>query len=163
MSKDEIHRIETPRGMVVSYKSVNKSGGVSFTSKLEWNDDFGREMSNGFNKTQKYIDSEVLRRCSPKLPFLGGMLEKSGILGTVVGSGEVIYNAPYARFLYYGKVMVGEKSGSAWARQDEKKVVTNADLMFKGSPTRGAFWFERMKSESKLDILKGAQREAGIK
>lgn len=114
-------------------------------------------------KAQKYVDSSVLRLCSPKLPFLNGILEKSGVKHTVIGSGLVQYDTPYARFLYYGKLMVGAKTGSARARQDEIKVLTDVDLKYNGAPTRGAFWFERMKKESKDDILNGVKRLVGAK
>lgn len=114
-------------------------------------------------RVQRYVDSEVLRLSSPKLPFLNGILEKSGRLSTDIGSGLVEYRTPYARFLYYGKLMVGSESRSSWAKQDEIKVLTSIDLKYNGGPTRGAFWFERMKAESKVSILMGAKRMAGAK
>lgn len=52
-------------------------------------------------KVQKIVDSEVLRRCDPYVPFRTGALKKSGILGTKIGSGEVVYNAVYAHENYY--------------------------------------------------------------
>ena len=79
-----------------------------------------------------------------------GMLKKLGILGTVPGSGEVVWNGPYARYLYYGKVMVGRAP----------KKLTDTDLTFHGAPKRGAFWFERMKVDKKDQILKGAAKVA---
>lgn len=114
---------------------------------------------------QRYIDNEVLRRNEPYVPMSlgqgGGALKKSGTLATVIGSGEIVYDAPYARYTYYGKLMVSEKTGSAWAKQDEKKVVTDKDLTYHGGGLRGAFHFERMKADHKDDILRGAARIAG--
>lgn len=133
-------RIETPRGTV--YKT--KSGNI----RLKWNHDFTSDWEGAFTAAQKYIDNEVLRLSDPYLPFQSGMLKKSGILGTVLGSGEVIYNAPYARYLYYGKVMVGRAP----------KQLTDTDLTFHGAPMRGAFWFERMKADKKDQILRGAAK-----
>lgn len=52
-------------------------------------------------RAQKWLDSEVLKDCSPYVPFRTGNLDSSGIRGTVIGSGEVIYNAPYAKKCYY--------------------------------------------------------------
>ena len=37
-------------------------------------------------KVQKFIDSEVLRRCDPYVPMDTGSLKRSGITGTVIGS-----------------------------------------------------------------------------
>lgn len=82
-------------------------------------------------KTQRFVDSEVLRRCDPLVPFKSGSLKKSGIHGTKIGSGQVRYIAPYARHQYYnGRVSV----------------------------TRGRKWFQRMKSEQGQAILEAAQR-----
>lgn len=82
-------------------------------------------------KAQNVIDSEVLRRCDPLVPFKTGSLKRSGITGTKIGSGQVRYTAPYAKRQYYkGRVSV----------------------------TRGRKWFQRMKSEQGQAILNAAQR-----
>ncbi len=95
-------------------------------------------------KVQKVIDSEVLRRSDPYVPFRTGFLKKSGILGTKIGSGEVVYNAIYANRNYYLNAGRG-KQGTA-----------------KGG-LRGRFWFERMKADHLDDILKTAKEAAGGK
>ncbi|MEG2575885.1 MAG: hypothetical protein RSA41_07615, partial [Christensenella sp.] len=87
---------------------------------------------------QMFIDSETLRYCDPLVPMRTGMLKKSGILGTIIGSGEVSYIAPYARRMYY-----------------------NPNYQFNDAPNRGAYWFERMKVTHKDAILRGAARLAG--
>ena len=90
------------------------------------------------NAAQKVIDSEVLRRSDKYVPFRTGFLKKSGILGTKIGSGEVIYNAPYADKNYYHNAGRG-KQGTATGG------------------LRGKFWFERMKADHLQDIIKAAQ------
>lgn len=55
-------------------------------------------------KVQKFIDSEVIRRCDPKVPFATGVLKHSAITASVIGQGMVVYATPYARYLYYGEV-----------------------------------------------------------
>lgn len=102
---------------------------------------------------QKYVDSETLRLSDPYTPMQDHMLINSGALGTDIGSGQVIWNSPYARYLYYGKLMVGRAP----------KTLTEKDLTFHGAPKRGAFWFERMKADHKPEILKGAAKIAGGK
>lgn len=119
-----------------------------------------RGLSDG-GRVQQYVDSEVLRLNAPYLAHHEGEYRNSGTRGTVIGSGEVIYNTPKARFLYYGKVMVGEKSRSAWAHKGESKVVTGKNLTYRGGGLRGAFHFERMKVDHREDILKGAAKIAG--
>lgn len=113
------NKIETPRGCIV----VTKDG----TAELKWNPGFGSQWGKSFDKAQKFIDHEVIRLCSPMVPFRSGMLDKSGILGTVPGEGEVVYNAPYARYHYYGRLMVGKAP----------KKLTNRNMQYHGAPRRG--------------------------
>lgn len=89
---------------------------------------------------QRFIDSEVLRLCDPYVPRDNGHLIDSGELNTVIGSGEVVYDTPYARRWYY------------------------EPAKFQGEPMRGNYWFERMKNEGgKEKILRGAAAIAGGK
>jgi hypothetical protein len=54
------------------------------------------------DKAQKWLDNEVLKDCQPYVPMRSGNLMNSGVTGTTIGKGEVVYNAPYARRMYYG-------------------------------------------------------------
>ncbi len=88
-------------------------------------DDFGR--------AQKALDSEVLRYADPYVPFRTGMLKDSGISGTVLGSGVVVYNSPYAKKQYYnGRIAGTSRSGV--------------------SRLRGRYWIERMKADHIEDL-----------
>lgn len=91
-----------------------------------------------YGEVQRFIDSECLRLCEPKIPKDTGALIQSGIANTNIGSGEVRWSTPYARRLYY-----------------------HPEYDFQQAPERGAYWFERMKQQYKKDILKGAARIAG--
>lgn len=102
-----------------------------------------RNLESG-GKVQKAIDSEVLRRSDPYVPFLSGALKKSGTLGTKIGSGLVVYNAVYADRQYYRNAGNG-KQGTA------------------SGGLRGKYWFERMKAEHLQDILKTARENSGGK
>ncbi len=115
---------------------------------------------NTGGEVQTYIDNEVLRLSDQYEPFQSGALKRSGITGTKAGSGNVVWNIPYARFLYYGKVMVGP-NGSPWAKHGEKKHTIDKDLTYNGAPKRGSYWFERMKAAHLNEILQGAARIAG--
>lgn len=137
-------KIETPRGAVVHTKN-------GLSARLVWNPDFQPRRQGGFDRAQAYVDSEVLRRSDPLTPMQTGMLRKSGILGTEIGSGEVTWIAPYARYQYYGRVMVGRAP----------KALTDRELTYTGAPGRGKLWFERMKAQHGSDILAGARRIAG--
>ena len=79
---------------------------------------------------------------------------KSGTQETSINGGkQVIINVPYARFQAEGKVMVGVKSRSAYARRGERKVVINKNLKYHSSKLRGAHPFERMKADKRDKIL----------
>ena len=102
-----------------------------------------RNLQKG-GKVQKYIDSEVLR-CSDKyVPLYTSALKKSGITSTVIGSGMVHYDTPYARKNYY------ENRGRG------------TDGTAKGG-LRGKLWFERMKRDHLPAILRGVKKIAGAK
>ena len=130
---------------------------------LEWNNTFSLEQNQKLKKAQEFIDSECIRLMKPYTPFRNGILEKSATLGTVIGSGEIHQIAPYARYQYYGMLMVSSITGSAYAKQGEKKVLTDVQLQHDKSkhPQAGPFWFERMKAEHKKDILDGAAKIMG--
>lgn len=146
-------RIQTPSNRRIT---VNGS-----TCDLIWEPDFTARWQERYDKTQRFVDSEVIRYCAPFTPFDSSFLQKSATLGTVIGSGEVVWNAPYGKYLYYGKVMVSPTTGSPWAQRGERKVLTERNLQFNGAPKRGAFWFERMKAVHKKDIIDGAREIAG--
>jgi hypothetical protein len=112
---------------------------------------------------QRFIDQEVIRLMDPYTPMLSGELVKSATLGTRIGTGEIQQIAPYARYQYYGMLMVSSITGSSYAIYGEDKVLTNTDLQYNTSkhPQAGPYWFERMKADKKEQILRGAQKVAG--
>lgn len=128
----------------------------SDTIVLKWSPTFAATHTEQFKKCQEYIDSEVLRHNSKYIPFQTGALDASGRIGTVIGSGEVVYQSPYARYLYYGKVMRDAQGRAFYGRAP--KHTTDEDLHYHEEPQRGKLWFERMKSAHKEQILKGCGR-----
>lgn len=120
---------------------------------------------------QRYIDSEVIRQCEPYVPYDNGALTRSASLATVVGSGQVVYNTPYAHYQYYGEVygpnipmqIGGEQTFRSPAGQ--KKAPTGKQMQYNQEvhPMAGSFWFDRMKADHKDDILNGAKKIAGVK
>lgn len=128
----------------------------SNTTTLKWNATFQAKKNLCFRAAQKYIDSEVLRYNAKYIPFQTGALNQSGTTGTVIGSGEVVYQSPYARYMYYGKVM-RDQNGRAFYGSAPKHV-TDQDIQYHGAPQRGKLWFERMKSAHKQSILKGVKK-----
>ncbi len=131
---------------------------------LAWKQVFGKDRTQRFKDAQSFVDSECIRLMVPYTPMLNSILMKSPALGTDIGSGHIYYLRPYARYQYYGKLMVSSITGSAYASMGEKKVLTNVELVHNkeaGHPLAGPFWFERMKADKGAQILKGAARYAG--
>lgn len=58
-------------------------------------------LKTGNQRAQKWLDNEVLKDTAPYVPRVTGELERSGIAGTKIGSGLLLYNKPYARKQYY--------------------------------------------------------------
>lgn len=75
-----------------------------------------QQLQKRLQPVQKYVDSEILRKCDPYIPFKTGMLRDSGILGTKVGSGRIRWLAPYARKQYYKGLSTG-KRGRYWVKR----------------------------------------------
>lgn len=69
---------------------------------------------------------------------------------TVVDGSKVIYPGPYARYLYYGKLMVDPNTGSAFAPKGGTKVLTDKNLVFSKAvhPQAQARWFEASKAQN---------------
>ena len=124
--------IKTPRGQVVT------TGDGSFA--VEWATGFVPGRQRDFASAQEFVDSEVLRRCEPYLPFRDGILRDSGVIATEIGSGEVRYATPYAARLYYHPEYNFDHTKNEQA---------------------GGKWFERMKTADGGDILRGAAQKLG--
>lgn len=92
---------------------------------------FGKEMTGNVQQWQKVLDSEVMRLMEPYMPLVTGSMIRSMQNTTVIGSGRVDVNTPYALRVLNGKSAVGRPTG----------------------PLRGPRYFERMKAD-KLPQLK---------
>lgn len=128
--------IENPRGKIISVKT--KNGTV--TSRIVWHTSCATRMNASASRAQRFLDNEILRRCEPYVPMDSGMLKRSGILGTIIGSGRITYIAPYARLQYYK----GRKPGLA----------TTGGL-------RGRYWFDRMWSDHERGIVASTAKLMG--
>ena len=125
---------------------------------LTWNRNFSREISANFSDIQKYVDSECIRLMAQYTPMQTGMLQRNAITSIRIGTGKITYNSPYARYQYYGKLMVSSVTGSAWARYGESKIITGKNLNYSKNqhPKAQKLWFETMKTNHKEQILRGA-------
>lgn len=140
---------------VIRQPSDFQTDGFNFT----WDRSFSRENNAKFSDIQEYIDSECIRLMAKYTPMQNGMLQHNAKTSIRIGSGKITYNSPYARYQYYGKLMVSGVTGSAWARYGESKVLTGTDLNYskKKNPLAQKLWFETMKTNHKEQILRGAK------
>lgn len=104
-------------------------------------------LENNFNRAQYELDSAVMTSMVPYMPRRSGQFINvtKAMSASMAGAGKVVAAAPpYGRFLYEGKVMIGEMSRSPWAKKGEKKVVTGRNLTYSGGGQ--AHWFDAAKS-----------------
>lgn len=102
-------------------------------------------------KVQQFLGKTVADNLKKYVSLKSGT--QKGSVNPINGGKQVIINVPYARFQAEGKVMVGVKSRSAYARRGERKVVINKNLKYHSSKLRGAHPFERMKADKRDKIL----------
>ncbi len=142
---------------------IKQPNGVMFDNfSFEWNKNFAKMRTENFTAAQKFVDETVLRGMKKYTPELSGVLIKSADNGTKIGSGLIQYLSPYARYQYYGKLMVSSKTGSAYASEGEKKVLTDIDLKYsKTNPLAGKMWFERYKKDNLPVIIRGVEQYTG--
>ena len=117
---------------------------------------------------QQVIDKSVIDWDLLYCPWETGTLAKSPYSVTDIGSGEVVYPGPYARYLYYGEVygpnipIFEDDSGEPvgfFSPPGQKKHPTGRPLEYSTdtNPLAGAFWFERMKADHLDDIIEEAK------
>ena len=116
---------------------------------------------------QKAVDAAVIRECFPYVPFDEGILSGSANTATEIGSGEVVYDTPYARYLYYGEVYgpnmpIVENGEIVGWRSPPEKIPMGRQLQYNTdkNPIAGSHWFERAMADHKDDVLKEAQNAA---
>lgn len=133
---------------------------MTFTVKTDITAELAEVMANKASKAEHTVAQQIRKDTSPYVPFLNGALDR----GTRVVGNTVIYPGPYAKFLYYGKVMIDPETGSAWAPEKGKKVLTDRNLVFtkEKHPQAQDHWFEASKAQNLnkwLDVAKKAVRD----
>lgn len=123
-------KLEMPKGTLSKIK--NRHG--TYSMKVEWAPGVEELLNKKLSNVQAVIDSEVLRLCDPYVPKETGILIRSGIMNTIGGSGEVVYETPYARKQYYIPM---EREGQ-----------------------RTSYWFEHMKANGGKEKILSVARKA---
>lgn len=121
---------------------------VSFDVKVDGLDEINHKIAAIANKQEVWLANEVLKDTDPFVPALTGSLsQRSHVEGNLV-----VYPGPYARYLYYGKVMVGPKYGP--------KHATDKNLVYTKSvhPNAQSHWFEASKAQNLEKWLRGVEK-----
>ena len=115
---------------------------------------------------QRFHTANVLRRIQKYMPYRTGATIHLMIIQSPVNKPFIHVNAPYARMLYYGKVMVDPETGIAgfltpngWrSRRGVAKVVSGRDIQYDKTknPRAGPFWDRR------LSVAEGRQMAAEL-
>lgn len=155
---------------VTHVKIHGGSGGVIYDGEIDLS-----RFEAQYDKAQYKLDSMVMTSMVPYMPMITGSFinltrAKSA---SVAGSGYVYAAvAPYGRFLYEGKTMVDELTGSPFARQKAKKVLVSKysgetaareNLVYTKSkhPKAQAHWFDAAKQSDSLKWLRETKKTAG--
>ena len=133
------------------------TGGVKLNVDL-------KRFEKQFEDAQYWLDTQIMNSMVPYMPMRDGNLIKltRARSASVAGTGKVYaaYGTPYGRFQYMGKVMVDEKTGSAWARKDARKVLTSKNLRYSKAGAT-AKWFDTAKRQDGEAWIKGVKKRAG--
>lgn len=103
---------------------------------------------------QRFHTANVKRRIQKYMPYRTGATIKLMIAQSPVNEPFLHVNVPYARMLYYGKVMVDPETGMAgfltpngWrSRRGPAKVASSRDIQYDKTrnPRAGPFWDRRL-------------------
>ena len=128
-----------------------------------------------YGNAQKLLDSQVMASMLPFMPMQSGTFIQvtRGLSAAIAGSGKVYAAAPpMGRYLYEGKTMVDEATGSPWARKGARKVLvsqysgktaTKENLTYSKAahPSVTDHWFDAAKKAYEKKWVLKAKREAG--
>lgn len=123
---------------------------VDFSVKTSGLDAVDQRISQLALEGETWLANEILKDTDPFVPALTlSLSQRSHVEGN-----SVIYPGPYARYLYYGKVMEGPKYGP--------KHATEKDLVFTKSvhPQAQSHWFEASKAQNLKKWVRGVAKFA---
>ena len=147
----------------VTYRYKKEDSGRNATIELDV--DLSR-FERQYQKAQYDLDNMVMTSMVPYMPMRTGTFVNvtRALSASIAGSGYVYAAAPpFGRFLYEGKVMVDEKTGSPWARPGAKKIVTDKDLNYdkNAHPNVTDHWFDTAKKNHGEEWVEKTKKTAG--
>ena len=104
-------------------------------------------------KANAWLVEEIIKDTDPFVPARTGVLAMN-----VQRHGHtIVYASPYARFQYYGKVMI---TGSTFAPKGVRKVLTERDLKYSKAMHKHAqsHWFEASRAVNEKHWREGVRK-----
>ena len=150
------------RKMIAKIRYNYRKSDAGRDSTIELDVDLSR-FEKQYGYAQKQLDQMVMTSMKPYMPHRTGTFINitQAMSSAIAGSGTVIAAAPpMGRFLYEGKVMVDEKTGSPWARPGAKKVVTDRDLNY-SNPRATPHWYDTAKKNHGKSWVNTVKKIAG--
>lgn len=119
---------------------------LRFTVDVSGMDAVKEALARACSRAENVLAQQVMKDTRLFVPALTvSLAQRTRVVGN-----EVIYPGPYARFLYYGKVMVDPATGSTYAPKGGHKVATDRNLVFNTAmhPQAQAHWFDASKAQN---------------
>lgn len=120
--------------------------GIKFSVHTDGMDAVRTAIARACTRAEHVLAEQIEKDNQPFVPaFTESITQRTRVDGSAV-----IYPGPYARFLYYGKVMVDPNTGSTYAPKGGTKVLTDRNLVFSKAvhPQAQSHWFEASKAQN---------------
>lgn len=153
-TKTELFRL--PEG-TIAYLEMNSVGQILKDKGLDANGD-----------VQRFHTANVLKRIKRYMPFVSGMTYKVTVAQTDISRPYIITDTPYAKYLFYGKVMIDPKINAAgfmtpegWrSRKGSVKVRTSRNLVYTRTknPQVGPRWDKALSAAEGRAMAADLQR-----
>lgn len=144
---------------------------MTFTVRTDVPEVVSVALARGVDRAEQVLLQQIKKDTEQYVPMLTGSLnQRTRVIGNTI-----VYPGPYARYLYYGKVMVDVATGKgpmrftdelgnefirwrkgAVLRPTERPLQYTTDF----HPKAGAQWFERSKADNLPKWLRVAERAA---
>ena len=117
---------------------------LTVSVRTDINESIARRLASASGRAEHAVAVQAEKDTQPFVPALTGSLTGR----TAVKDNKIIYPGPYARYLYYGKLMVDPETGSAYAKKGASKILTNKDLVYTKTVhgSAQAHWCEASKA-----------------
>lgn len=121
---------------------------LRFVVKTTGLEEIDQKIAEFSSESEAWLANEVLTDTKPFVPARTGSLSRR----SHVEGNMVVYPGPYARYLYYGKVMEGPPSGPKHAT--DKNLVYTKEMHANAQ----SHWFEASKAQNLPKWVKGVKK-----